>query len=141
MTVASILLIYLLRNKLNKIPFIAFLVLLGILINIKHHFKSYEDLCAYEGVDCKFYIIKIENLIQPTLAQIFALIPASLVMTAITIFEQFLYLEEFERRGKRLGGGGNLGDVRKESRVLALSNAVSGCLGGFPICINLFATY
>lgn len=111
LTVVSIIIIYLLRNKLNKIPFIAFLILLGIFINYKHHFKSYEDLCLYEGVDCKFYIIKIENLIQPTLAQIFALIPASIVMTFIVTFEQFLYLEEFERRGKRFGGGGNLGNV------------------------------
>lgn len=33
-------------------------------------------------------------------------------MTVVVIFEQFLYLEEFERRGKRFGSEGNLGDVK-----------------------------
>lgn len=62
-------------------------------------------------------------------------------MTVILIFEQFLYLEEFERRGKKYSGGGNLGDIKTESKVLAVANIVSGCLGGLPVCINMFATY
>jgi hypothetical protein len=62
-------------------------------------------------------------------------------MTVILIFEQFLYLEEFERRGKRYNGGGNLGDIKTESKVLAVANILSGCLGGLPVCINMFATY
>lgn len=69
------------------------------------------------------------------------LIPATLVMTAILIFEQFLYIQEFERRGRYYFGEGNLGDIHTETRVLALANTISGCLGGLPICINLFATY
>ena len=28
-----------------------------------------------------------------------------------------------------------------ETRVLGLANIVAGCLGGLPICINMFATY
>ena len=62
-------------------------------------------------------------------------------MTVILIFEQFLYLEEFERRGKRFKGEGTLGDIKTESKVLAIANIVSGCLGGLPVCINMFGTY
>lgn len=69
------------------------------------------------------------------------LIPAALVMTAVLIFEQFLYLQEFSRRGRCYFGEGDLGNVQTESRVLALANTISGCFGGLPICINMFATY
>ena len=62
-------------------------------------------------------------------------------MTVILIFEQFLYLEEFERRAKRYNSGGNLDDIKTESKVLTVANIVSGCLGGLPVCINMFATY
>lgn len=69
------------------------------------------------------------------------LIPAALVMTAVLIFEQFLYLQEFARRGRCYFGEGDLGNVHTETRVLALANTISGCFGGLPICINMFATY
>jgi MFS superfamily sulfate permease-like transporter len=88
-----------------------------------------------------FYIIKLDNIIPPRLEQIIMLIPATFVMTAILIFEQFLYLQEFERRGRYIFGEGNLGDISTETKVLAIANAISGCLGGLPICVNLFATY
>ena len=80
-------------------------------------------------------------MIQPTLQQLIKLLPAAGVMTVVIVFEQFLYLEEFERRGRRFGSEGNLGDIHSETRVLGLANIVAGCLGGLPICINLFATY
>lgn len=83
----------------------------------------------------------MENLIRPTLEQLFTLIPAALVMTVVVVFEQFLYLEEFERRSKRFGSEGSLGNIYSETRVLGLANIISGCLGGLPICLNLFATY
>ena len=95
---------FLLRNRLEKLPIIAFLVLIGIVINWTHYFMSYEDLCAYANVDCKFYILKVDNLLAPEWKKLLGLIPAAIVMTAIIIFEQFLYLEEFERRGRRFGG-------------------------------------
>lgn len=100
---------FLLRKWLAKIPVIAILVAVGILINWTHYFLSYQDLCGRDKVDCNFYIIKMENLLAPKIQQLLTLLPASLVMTAIIIFEQFLTLEEFERRGKRFGGGGDLG--------------------------------
>lgn len=59
LTIVSIVVLFLLRNKLHKIPFVAIFVLIGALINIKHIFLSYEDLCNYGGVDCTFYIIKL----------------------------------------------------------------------------------
>ena len=58
LTILSIFLMFLLRKRLAKIPLIALLVILGIIINWTHYFLSYQDLCAYEKVDCKFYIIK-----------------------------------------------------------------------------------
>lgn len=87
------LVLFLLREKLNAFPFIAVFILVGIFINWKHYFLSFEDLCAYQGVNCKFYIINIENIVHPTIQQVIALIPASLVMTVVVVFEQFLYLE------------------------------------------------
>jgi hypothetical protein len=62
-------------------------------------------------------------------------------MTIVVTFEQFLYLEEFERRGKRYLSQGSLGEVTTETKVLAVANIISGCLGGLPICINIFGTY
>lgn len=62
-------------------------------------------------------------------------------MTIFVTFEQFLYLEEFERRGKRYINEGTLGEVTRETKVLAVANIISGCLGGLPICINIFGTY
>lgn len=85
-TIASLVILFLLRNRLHKIPFITIFVILGVLINIKHYFKNYEDLCSFTGVDCRFYIIKTENMIPPRLEQIIMLIPAALVMTAVLIF-------------------------------------------------------
>lgn len=34
-----------------------------------------------------------------------------------------------------------LGEITTESKTLAIANIISGCLGGLPICINLFGTY
>lgn len=71
LTCVCILLMFLLRAKLQKIPFIALLVVLGIIINWTKIFTSFEDLCAYKGpnnelnVDCTFYILNVKNLIQP----------------------------------------------------------------------------
>jgi predicted Co/Zn/Cd cation transporter (cation efflux family) len=90
---------FLLRKKLQKIPLIAILVLIGIIINWSKIFKSYDDLCSYIDpnnditIDCTFYILNVNNLIRPKLEEIIEVIPASLVMTVILIFEQFLYLE------------------------------------------------
>jgi hypothetical protein len=57
----------LLRNKLNKFPFIAILVLFGVIINAGNYFKDYEDLCDYPDVDCNFYILKLENMVPPSI--------------------------------------------------------------------------
>lgn len=64
-TIVLIVILFLLRNKLDKVPFIAVVVILGMLINWKHTFLNYEDLCKYEGVDCKFYIVKLANMVPP----------------------------------------------------------------------------
>lgn len=40
-----------------------------------------------------------------------------------------------------LQGGGTLGEVQNETKVLAISNLVSGCFGGLPVCVNILATY
>lgn len=85
-TIVSIIILFLLRNKLHTIPFISIFVVLGVIINIKHIFLNYKDLCAYPEVDCRFYIINTENMIPPKLEQIIMLIPAALVMTAVLIF-------------------------------------------------------
>ena len=62
-------------------------------------------------------------------------------MAIVILFEQFLYLEEFDRRGKRYRNEGDLGEVTTETKVLAVANLVSGALGGLPICVNIFGTY
>lgn len=104
---------FVLKERLAKIPFIGVLLILGIGINWSHYFLSYEDLCKVEKVDCNFYVLKLENIAIPHLKQIVSMLPAAVVMAAIVSFEQFLYLEEFERRGRRYGGEGNLGNVHR----------------------------
>lgn len=64
-----------------------------------------------------------------------------MILTVILVYEQFLYLEEFDRRGKRYNNEGNLGEITTETKTLAIANLISGCLGGLPICINIFGTY
>ena len=59
----------------------------------------------------------------------------------MVLFEQFLYLEEFDRRSKRYMNEGSLGEVSNEIKTLAVANLISGCLAGMPICINVFGTY
>ena len=64
-TIVSIWGLFMLRSKLNKFPAIAFLVIFGMVINYNHYFQDYKDLCNYPEVDCKFYIVKLENMIPP----------------------------------------------------------------------------
>lgn len=78
--------IYYLRKRLIKVPFIGIIVLLFILINTKHFFKRYEDLCSMPDVDCKFYLVKLENMIPPSFEKIILMIPSAIVMTAVLIF-------------------------------------------------------
>ena len=137
----SILILFFIRQKLNKFPFIIVFIILGIAVNWSHYFKSFEDLCAQTDVNCEFNILRIENLIWPKIEQLLMLIPAAAVMAIVLVYEQFLYIEEFERRGKRFYGEGDLGNVKSETRVLGISNIIAGCFGGLPICINLFGTY
>jgi hypothetical protein len=85
-TVGCIIGLFLLRNKLNKIPLIAVLVIFGIIVNFKHKFLNYDDLCLYPEVDCKFYIIKISNIIPPALEKIIMLVPSAAVMTVVVVF-------------------------------------------------------
>lgn len=99
------------RGKLEKIPLIGIMVIIGILININHKFKSYSDLCKMENVDCEFKIIDYSKLKEPTLAELLEVLPSAIVLTVVLIYEQFLYLEEFDRRGKRYNNEGNLGEV------------------------------
>ena len=117
------------------------MVIIGIIINIGHKFKSYSDLCKMENVDCEFKIIDYSKLKEPTLAELIEVLPSAIVLTVVLIYEQFLYLEEFDRRGKRYNNEGNLGEITTETKTLAIANLISGCLGGLPICINIFGTY
>jgi hypothetical protein len=77
------------------------MVILGIAINIGHKFKSYSDLCLMDSVDCEFKIIDYNKLKEPSLAQLLEVLPSAMILTVILVYEQFLYLEEFDRRGKR----------------------------------------
>jgi hypothetical protein len=43
------------------------MLIIGIVINYNHQFKSYSDICNREEVDCTFYIIDPRNIKQPTL--------------------------------------------------------------------------
>lgn len=95
LTIVSICLLFLLRGRLERIPLIGILVIIGIIANWNHLFKSYIDLCNEKGVNCKFYIINPDNIKIPVLNEIIEVIPAAFIMTIILIFEQFLYLEEF----------------------------------------------
>ena len=70
LTVVLIILMFLLRKKLEKIPLIGIMVIIGILANMQHQFKSYSDICAMESVDCTFYVVNIRNLVQPVLSEI-----------------------------------------------------------------------
>jgi len=65
-----------------------------------------------EAVDCTFYVIDKRNIKEPTFAELLEVVPSSIVMAIVVIFEQFLYLEEFERRGKRFKSEGSLGEIK-----------------------------
>lgn len=140
-TIVLLVLMFFLRQRLERIPLIGILAILGILANWGHTFLSYSDICAMETVDCQFYIVDQTNLKEPILAELVEVLPPALIMAVIILFEQFLYLEEFERRGKRYRNEGTLGSVTTETKVLAVANIISGVLGGLPICINIFGTY
>ena len=81
-----------------------------------HPFKSYSDLCSINNeeikVNCTFSIVDPSNIKEPTLAEIIEVIPTSIMMAVVILFEQFLYLEEFERRGSKYRGEGTLGSIR-----------------------------
>lgn len=108
-TVVLLLILFLLRKRLEKIPLIGILAILGCLANYSHTFKSYSDICSIPGVDCTFYIVDPHNIKQPLLSEILEIIPSAIIMTIVITFEQFLYLEEFQRRGKRYKNEGTLG--------------------------------
>lgn len=59
---------FLMRGKLEKFPIIGAVVILGVLINIGHKFKSYSDLCHMDEVDCEFKVIDYSKLKEPSLA-------------------------------------------------------------------------
>lgn len=111
LTIEAIVIMFLMRGKLEKIPLIGIMVIIGIIINISHKFKSYSDLCKMENVDCEFKIIDYSKLKEPSLAELFEVLPSAIILTVVLIYEQFLYLEEFDRRGKRYNNEGNLGEV------------------------------
>ena len=76
LTVALLVLMFLLRSKLNKIPLIGIIVILGCLANYNHKFKSYSDLCDYPydptdptaKVDCTFHVIDKNNFKEVVLS-------------------------------------------------------------------------
>ena len=45
-TIVLLLAMFILRKRLEKIPLIGIMVIVGILANMAHPFKSYSDLCA-----------------------------------------------------------------------------------------------
>lgn len=95
LTIEAIIIMFLMRGKLERIPLIGILVVVGVLININHKFKSYSDLCLMPNVNCDFEIIDSSKLKEPTLADLIEVLPSAIVLTIILIYEQFLYLEEF----------------------------------------------
>ena len=68
LTVEALIMMFLMRGKLEKIPLIGILVIIGIIINLGHKFKSYSDLCLMEGVKCQFHVINANNLKSPLLS-------------------------------------------------------------------------
>ena len=109
LTIEALVIMLLMRGKLERIPLIGVVALIGILINLGHKFKSYSDICAMKEVDCEFKLIDSAKLKEPSLAELIEVLPSALILTVVLAFEQFLYLEEFDRRGKRYRGEGNLG--------------------------------
>ena len=85
-TIVLLFLMFFLRTRLEKIPLIGILALVGILANMQHYFKSYSDICSREGIDCTFYILDPRNLKQPLLSEVIEVIPASLVMAIVILF-------------------------------------------------------
>jgi hypothetical protein len=129
------------RRKLARFPSILLLALIGLLANIKNSFLTYESLCSWSGVDCSFYLVNLKNVVIPRLEEMMYLLPASVVLAAVLMFEQFLYIEEFRRLGRKNREEGDLGDIQREVLVMSCANIVCGIVGGLPVCINLFATY
>lgn len=62
LTIEAIVMMFLMRGRLERIPLIGIVVLLGVLLNIGHKFKSYSDLCQMESVDCEFKVIDYSKL-------------------------------------------------------------------------------
>ncbi len=67
LTGVSIAVMFFARRKITRFPSILILALVGIVINIRGTFLTYEDLCAWDGADCEFYLLKLKNIILPRL--------------------------------------------------------------------------
>lgn len=85
-TIVLLLILFLLRKRLEKIPLIGILAILGCLANYNHTFKSYSDICHMEGVDCTFYVIDPRNIKEPLLTEIIEIIPSAIIMTIVISF-------------------------------------------------------
>ena len=59
---------FILRKRLEEFPLIGVLVVVGILANMSHPFKSYSDLCAIKDVNCTFSIVDQQNIREPVLS-------------------------------------------------------------------------
>jgi len=46
-----------------------------------------------DGVKCNFNIINPANIKQPIWSEVLEVIPASIILAVVVLFEQFLYLE------------------------------------------------
>ena len=46
LTIVLLIVMILLRKKLSKIPLIGIMVIIGVLANMQHQFKSYSDICS-----------------------------------------------------------------------------------------------
>jgi len=68
LTIVLLVAMLLLRKKLAKIPIIGIMVIIGVLANMQHNFKSYSDICSLEEVDCTFYVVDISNMKEPVLS-------------------------------------------------------------------------
>lgn len=61
-------------------------MIIGIIINIGHKFKSYSDLCKMDEVNCEFKIIDYSKLKEPTLAELLEVLPSAIVMAVVLIY-------------------------------------------------------
>ena len=102
LTIEALLMMILMRKKLEKIPLIGVVVIIGLLLNLNHLFMSFSDVCNLKTeteqtvFNCEFAILDQSAVVIPkTITPILNAIPHAFILTLTIIFEQFLFIEEF----------------------------------------------